>query len=238
MIHDELVTVIREFTGTIINPFDLDELLHRLMHHATQVVDAAGAGIMLAGDEGDLDFVAASQERVVEAERAQARLRSGACFQAYSTNEIVVAADLESEERWPTYARHVAALGLRSVIGVPMNAYGQTIGVINFYREEHGDWSGEDVSAAEIITAMGAGYILNANQLRAQHTLSQQLRTAIESRDVIGQAKGILMARANVDGDAAFQILREQSQRSNQKLKDLARKLVDEHGSGAGLTNR
>lgn len=229
MIQEDLVRVVREFTGTMINPFDRDELLHRLMRHATQVVGATGAGVMLAGERGDLDFVAASEERIVEAEQEQAHLESGACFEAFSTNRLVTAEDLRTEERWPRYARRVVELGLLSVLGVPMNACGQTIGVINFYREEPSRWTDEDVNAAEIITAMGAGYILNADQLRAQHLLSDQLRTAIGSRDVIGQAKGILMARANVDADTAFEMLREQSQHRNQKLRDLAEQIVQQH---------
>lgn len=231
MIRSDLVQVIREFTGTIINPFDLDELLHRLMAHATAVVETAGAGIMLADEGGDLNFVAASEERIVEAEQRQARLESGACFEAFTTNNVVVAEDLGVEERWPDYRRHVMSLGLRSVVGVPMNAFGETIGVINFYREDATSWSEADIGAAEIITAMGAGYILNANQLRAQHVLGEQLRSAIESRDVIGQAKGILMAKANVDADAAFDLLRTRSQERNQKLRELAQQIADEHES-------
>jgi GAF domain-containing protein len=228
MIHDDLIQVIREFTGSIINPYDLDELLHRLMRHATQVVDAAGAGIMLASEGSGLDFVAASDERVVEAEEHQAELETGACFEAYAINRLVVVEDLAQDDRWPEYSRRVTGLGLHSVLGIPMNAFGQTIGVINFYREPPSTWTDEDVNTAEIITAMGAGYILNANQLRAQHTLSEQLHAAIESRDVIGQAKGILMARGNIGADDAFELLRQRSQQHNQKLRQVAQRLIDE----------
>jgi GAF domain-containing protein len=234
LVRDDLIHVIREFTGTIINPFDLDELLHRLMQHATEVVGAAGAGVMLADLGGQLSFVAASDARVVDAEQRQAQLRSGACFEAYTVNAIVVAEDLGREDRWPDYARHVLDLGLRSVLGVPMNAFGRTVGVINVYREQPGPWSKEDVGAAEIITAMGAGYLTNANQLRQQHQLAEQLRGAIESRDVIGQAKGILMARNGVSADDAFDRLRRLSQQRNRKLREVAQGVIDDqHERGA-----
>ncbi len=229
MVRDDLVGVIREFTGSIVNPFDLDELLHRLMGHATQVVDAAGAGIMLAGEEGDLGFVAASEQRVVEAEQHQAELEAGACFEAYATNRVVTVEDLGTDGRWPDYAQRVASLGLRSVLGAPMNAFGQTIGVINFYRETPSRWSPEDVDAAEIITSMGAGYVLSANHLRAQHTLSEQLHAAISSRDIIGQAKGVLMAREDVNADAAFQMLRQRARHEGRTLRDLAQEIVADH---------
>ncbi len=227
--RDDLVGVIREFTGSIVNPFDLDELLHRLMGHATQVVEAAGAGVMLASEEGDLEFVAASEQRVVEAEQHQAKLKAGACFEAYTTNRIVTVDDLGTDQRWPDYAQRVTSLGLCSVLGVPMNAFGQTIGVINFYREAPSRWSHEDVDAAEIITSMGAGYVMSANRLRAQHTLSEQLHAAIGARDLIGQAKGVLMAREDVNADAAFEMLRQRSQDQNRRLRDLAQEIVADH---------
>ncbi len=229
--RDQLVAVVREFTGSIVNPFDLDELLHRLMRHAIDVVSASGAGVMLARDDGDLRFIAASEERIVRAEQHQAELESGACFEAYSTNRVIVVEDLAAETRWPRYAEHVVALGLRAVIGVPMHACGQRIGVMNIYRDEPTRWSAEQIEMAEIVTAMGAGYVLNANQLRAEHTLGERLQAAVDSRDVIGQAKGILMAREGIGADAAFELLRERSQRHERTLRAIAESIIAEHQS-------
>jgi AmiR/NasT family two-component response regulator len=117
-------------------------------------------------------------------------------------------------------------LGLRAVVAVPMRAWGRTIGVVNIYRDEPGPWGPDAIEAAEIVTAMGAGYVLYADQLRAQHELAGQLQTALESRHVIGQAKGILMIRHGTDAETAFQQLRIWSQDANLKLRDVARRLV------------
>lgn len=203
------------------------------MHHTMAVMRATGSGIMLAEQGDELEFVAASEERVVALERHQARLGEGACHEAYSRNEIVRVDDILEEERWPGYAQLMQERGLRAVIGVPLNGFGQTIGVINIYRETPTVWSERDVEAAEILAAMGAGYILNANQLRAQHALSEQLRFAIESRDVIGQAKGILMSQEGVDGDGASDLLRRRSQDTNRKLRQVAREIVERHSDAA-----
>lgn len=231
MIDDALLDAIREFTGTILNPFDLDELLHRLTQQATTVVDAVGAGIMLTDEDGQLGFVAASEQLVVEAERHQHLVREGACHDAHAGNEVVVVDDLTTETRWPDYTPRVLGLGLRSVLGVPMNAHGQTIGVINIYRDHPSSWHEDDIASAEILASMGAGYILNANQLRAQHALAEQLEAAIESRDVIGQAKGLIMAETGIDADAAFGLLRSKSQQQNRKLRDVAQVLVEQRNS-------
>ena len=186
---------------------------------------------MLTGEDGRLGFVAASEHMVVEAERHQNRVREGACHEAHATNEIVVVDDLATETRWPDYTPRVLGLGLRSVIGVPMNAHGQTIGVINIYRDHPSAWGADDIASAEILASMGAGYILNANQMRAQHALAEQLEAAIESRDVIGQAKGLIMAQTGVDADGAFELLRSKSQQQNCKLRDVAQMLVERRSS-------
>jgi GAF domain-containing protein len=232
-IRNDLVAAVREFTGAILNPFDLDDLLHRLMGHATEVMSAAGAGIMLAEEDGDLAFVAASDQRVVDVELHQAQMGQGACHEAFAINEIVRVDDIANEGRWPEYAELAESLGLRAVLGVPLNAFGETIGVINIYRDRPTAWSDEDIGAAQILASMGAGYILNANQLKAQHTLSEQLHAAIDSRDLIGQAKGIIMAQEQIDSDAAFEVLRQRSQDDNRKLRDIAEDVVREQ-SGNG----
>jgi len=197
------------------------------------VSDAVGAGIMLTDETGRLGFVAASEQLVVEAEQHQNLVREGACHEAHKTNEIVVVDDLTTETRWPEYCPRVLELGLRAVLGVPMNAHGQTIGVINIYREHPSEWSAKDIATAEIIAAMGAGYILNANQMRAQQALAEQLEAAIESRDVIGQAKGIIMVQADIDADGAFDLLRSMSQRQNRKLRDVAQTVVEQRRDAA-----
>jgi GAF domain-containing protein len=219
---DRLMDAIREFTTTILNPYDLQELLHRLTGHATAVTCSDGAGILLADGSGGLAFAAASQDRITQLETFQGRIETGPCHEAYSGNQLIVIDDLATTDRWPPYTARALELGLRSAIAVPMNAWGQTIGVVNIYRETAGPWTDTDVDAAETLTAMGTGYILHGNQLRAQHTLTEQLQNALISRDEIGQAKGMLMLRHGLDADEAFEMLRALSQSGNSKLRDVA----------------
>jgi GAF domain-containing protein len=232
-----LLAVIHEFATTILNPYDLEELLQRLSEHAADLTDAQGAGIMLAGHgEGLLGFAAATDDRAVQVEVIQDHVEAGPCHDAFVANELGIVEELEGAGRWPEYERRALQLGLRSVLAVPMNAWGQTIGVINIYREQPGPWSTDDIEAAQIVTAMGAGYVLHADQIRAQHELADQLQAALESRDVIGQAKGILMSRDGLDAATAFEHLRRVSQASNVKLRDVARELVDAEEADAGTS--
>lgn len=232
-----LLGALREFTATILNPFDLHELLHRLLGHTTAVTDSDGAGIMLAGD-GGLGFASASDDRIVQLEILQDRIETGACHEAFSTNQLVIVDDLAVTDRWPPYRRRALEFGFRSVIGVPLNACGQTIGVLDIYRHAPGPWSPSHIEAAEILAGMGAGYVLHATEIRAQHDLADQLQSALVSRDTIGQAKGILMARHNVDADRAFSMLRELSERENLQLRDVANQVVANDGATDGPADR
>jgi GAF domain-containing protein len=229
---EQLLEAIREFTTAILNPYDLQDLLHRLLDHTTIVTGAQGAGIMLEGRDG-LGFAAASDDLVIDVEVTQDRVESGPCHEAFRTNEIVAVDDLSAEDRWPAYRQRATELGFQAVVGIPLNAWGRTIGVLDLYRRAAGPLDDAEVDAAEIMATMGAGYILHAHQSVAQHELATQLQSALESRDTIGQAKGILMARHGVDADEAFGMLRTLSQRTNHKLRDVARDLV-EGGAAAG----
>lgn len=231
MPSSDLLAAIREFTTTILNPYDLGDLLHRLTDHANIVTGSQGAGVMLAGSDG-LGSAAASDDQVIEIELLQDRIQSGACHRAYTSDELVIVDDLTARKEWPDYVELALELGFRSVIGVPMRACGETIGVLSLYRRTPGPWSEADIECAEIVTAMGAGYVLHANRLRAQHHLAGRLEAALGSRDVIGQAKGLLMARHGVGARDAFAMLRTTSNEHRLGLREAAARLLADERTG------
>jgi GAF domain-containing protein len=222
-----LVDAVRDFTYSIVNPYDLEAVLDRLTDQAATVLVAAGVGIMLEDRDGHLRFAAASNETITQAERHQGHLREGVCYEAFRTQQTVAVPDLRATRRWPAYRARVMELGLQAVLGAPMNAHGQTIGVLNVYRDEASSWTGDDIDATEILAAMGAAYILHANQLRATRQLADQLQGALDSRVMIERAKGILMERTGVDAATAFETLRAASMQANRRLRDIATELVE-----------
>ncbi len=230
MPSSRLFLAVQEFTSTIVNPYDLADLLQRLTEHAIATTNSDGAGIMLGGRDG-LGFAAATPDDVVTIEVLQERIQSGACYEAYATEQLVAVDDLTDTDDWPEYRSRALSLGFHAVLGIPMFASGQTIGVLNIYRRAAGAWREEDIETAQIITAMGAGYVLHANQLRAQHELSEHLQAALESRDLIGQAKGLLMSAHGISAEEAFAMLRSMSQHANVKLRDVAARIIEHEGS-------
>jgi GAF domain-containing protein len=232
--QERLLDAVRTFTTAIVNPFDRDDLLERLIDQIMVTLDAQGAGIMLDDGRGNLGYAASSGQRVEDVERVQERNNTGACYEAFTTGTLVTVADLEVETRWPEYVQRALPLGFRSVIGAPLHACGQTIGVLNVYREQAGEWSAEEVDACEILAALGAGYILYASQMEAQYTIVDQLHEALDSRGVIERAKGILMERESIDTTTAFATLRQASMDANLKLREIAQKVVDEADATPG----
>jgi GAF domain-containing protein len=231
--------VFTNFALALAQTFDRDELLQRLLESVNELVDDASSGIMLATRSGDLEFAAASDESVVDIELHQARVKEGACYAAFQDDEVVAIPDVSAWEAWPEYRRRVLASGKRAVVGVPMHAFGETIGVINVYRSSPGKWHESELVTARAAAAIAATAIVHTTGHQQQTALRQQLESAIESRDLIGQAKGILMARYGIDSDAAFDQLRERSQRANRKLRHIAEEVVDEAaGADSAAVNR
>lgn len=120
-------------------------------------------------------------------------------------------------------------LGLRAVIGVPLTAWGQTIGVLNLYRDRPTSWSDTDIEGAEMLAAMGASYIPGATRMQVQNELAENLHAALAARGTIERAKGIIMQREGVDAHTAFDRLRTTSTNGNQKLRDVARQIIEHH---------
>lgn len=101
----------------MVDEFDRDVLLDELVDH---VAAADGAGIMLPGSDGQLRFVSASARRIEAVEQEQALIEQGACYAAFVANQVLAIEDLHAEDRWPRYRELCDQLGLRSVLGVPI----------------------------------------------------------------------------------------------------------------------
>lgn len=135
---------------------------------------------------------------------------------------------------WPRFAPAALDRGIRSAVCVPLESGTGVLGAVAVYAREPADWSGEGRQLLEPVAAHAA--LALAAVQRAAH-----LNRALESRDVIGQAKGVLMERYRITADAAFGILARASQDTNRRLKDVA-ELVTETGEaphlrgGAGTT--
>ena len=153
----------------------------------------------------------------------------GPCMDAGRGGVVLRVDDMRTEERWPDYVAHVVAeTPVRSSLSVPLPYQGATIGALNIYSTRPDAFASPESLSAGLETAeIIAVAIANADAHWQLGEQARNMRVAMDSRAVIEQAKGVLMAQRHVDADQAFEILREASQRYNRKLRDIAQGIVE-----------
>ncbi|MEO9329760.1 GAF and ANTAR domain-containing protein [Gordonia aurantiaca] len=179
------------------------------------------AGLTVATDRRSIESLGSTHEYVEIHDRIQAETLEGPCLSAALHERIVRVDDLETDERWPAYRRRaVGEIPLRSVLSFQLFANRNKIGALNVFADEPRVF---DLHAEDI----GVVYATHAALAWDAVMKDQQFHSALANRDVIGQAKGILMERFGIDALAAFDLLKRLSQESNTKLVDIARQIVD-----------
>jgi GAF domain-containing protein len=211
-------------------PFD--EAMHKIVKTTHAVFDVDGAGLMLLDEERQLRNVAVSDARFDRLEHIQLVHDEGPCISAYEDKELVCAEDLDEDHRWPAFTPAALDQGIRAVLASPIPYNQQAIGVVGVVSEDRHPWSPEGELAVLAFTDLAALLLASMLQAEEQTQLAGQLQLALDSRAVIEQAKGILMARHSVSAREAFQQLRDQARRERRKLSVVAGEVVQGAASG------
>ena len=133
----------------------------------------------------------------------------------------------DSGSRWPRFVTAMADSGMHAMLAVPLIVRDRTLGALNIYSRTPAPFSAEDFSVAELYAGQAGVALANLETHEAAVELAAQLRRALDSRAVIEQAKGILMASRGVDAQEAFETLVTASQHENRKLHDIAATVVE-----------
>jgi GAF domain-containing protein len=215
----EAFTVI---AGELLTTRDKQDILQRIVELAVATIDGCDhAGITLLVD-GRLETPAQSDEVPAVVQRIQDETEEGPCVDAtYHEREVFETGDLATEPRWPRFSAAVVEhTDVRSAMGIRLTKSGDdALGALDLYATAVDAFDDSDRSVAAIFAAFAAVAIRAAME-------REQLIEAIATRDVIGQAKGIIMERTGVDDAEAFALLRDGSSRMNRKLRDVARGVV------------
>jgi GAF domain-containing protein len=205
---------------------DLADVLTEITGIARQALPSAeAASVTLI--RGDKAFTAAYDGQLaLDADELQYRHGYGPCVDAGRAGQMVLIDDMRNEQRWPDYARHVAADGVLSSLSVPLPFQGVTIGALNTYATQSQIFDDQDIELAQEVAAWVAVAVGNAEAASRNRQDLTQLRIVMLSRASIEQAKGILMERHKSTEDEAFSMLTRASQRTNTKLRDVAAELT------------
>jgi len=183
------------------------------------------AGIFLV--EGDVvTNPVYSAPVVAEIDALQQRIGEGPCLDVIASGTIVYADDLADDHRWPGFGREVTLSGIRSLMALPLLANG-ALGALNLYARYPRAFGVVDRGRGLLLAALAALAVSTARTHEDEERRAAHLHVALASREIIGQAQGILMERERITAEQAFDVLRRASQHLNVKLREVAQALVD-----------
>lgn len=186
-----------------------------------------GAGLMLVDGELELRNVAVSDPRCDALEELQVRHREGPCLDAYHSKELVGSDDLGFEDRWPAFSRAAVERDLRAVMASPIPYTAHVIGVVAVFSASPRAWTPEGELALMAFTDLAALLIASTMHAVERTELAEQLKSALDSRVVIEQAKGVVVGRDGVSPRDAYEQLRAQARRERRPLRELALEVVN-----------
>jgi GAF domain-containing protein len=220
--------MLRELNRVVLVGRTLSEVLDEIVTIAAKGIPGAESTsiTLLRGEEA---FTAAHfGDMALAADELQYERGYGPCMDAGRGNVTLQVDDMAEETRWPDYAPKVLQVGVRSSLSVPLPFQGSAIGALNNYSSKVAAFATpEALNAGLEVAEAVAVAVVNADDYAKVVDQAHNMRLAMESRAVIEQAKGVLMAQRGVDAQQAFDMLRDASQRYNRKLREIALGIVE-----------
>ena len=223
----ELFEIFVALADTLVDEYDVVELLQTLVDSCVSLFDVAAAGLLLVGDTESLDLVASTSEESRLVELMQLSAEDGPCIECFRTSATVSIADIrESPAEWARFRAAAAEQGFGSVTALPMRLRSTTIGTLNLFRAGLGALNSRDLRAAQALADVATIGILHERTVRAGNETRDQLQHALNSRVTIEQAKGVIAFTHTVSMDEAFARLRDYSRANRVPLAMVAAQLV------------
>ncbi|MEV4687401.1 GAF and ANTAR domain-containing protein [Microbacterium sp. LWH3-1.2] len=212
---------------SLVDDFDVVDLLQRLVDDCISLFDASAAGILLLSPSNQLEVIVSTSERSELVELMQLRVGAGPCVEAATTGEVVSVDDIDQiADRWPAFAADARASGFLSIHAIPLRLRDSTLGSLNLLREEPGALNAADAAAAQALADIATISILQQRLAEESELTQAQLQRALDSRVVIEQAKGYLAQRQNIDMDEAFARIRSRARSTQTRIGVVAADVI------------
>lgn len=213
---------------TLVADYDVIELCQQLVEDSVEILPASAAGLLLADHRENLQVLASTSEQTRLLELFQLQSDNGPCLDAYRTGSQVLVPDLAATgDRWPQFTVRVASSGFSAVYALPLRLRDERIGAMNLFCTESAPLTSADIAVGQALADVATIGILHQRIVARSELINQQLQTALNSRIVLEQARGVLSERGRIDIDQAFGMLRAYARNTNQRLADVARSVVD-----------
>lgn len=225
--EQRLVRTFVALADSLVDDFDVVDVLQHLVDECIALFDAAAAGILLRGPTGSLEVIASTSHRSELVELMQLKAGEGPCVEAVATGRVVSVADLEGiAERWPVFAEDARSSGYASIHSIPLRLRDSTLGSLNLFREQTGQLNEPDAASARALADIATISILQQRLVEESGIAQAQLQRALDSRVLIEQAKGYLAQKQGLDMDAAFARIRSYARSTRSRLAAVAEEII------------
>jgi hypothetical protein len=204
----------------------LQDTLAQLAGLAVTTIEACELASILLIERGSVVATVCSDPLVAEIDALQHDVGEGPYLDAVTLGLTFYADELGDDSRWPQFGPRAVAKGVRSMLAQPLFGKG-TLGALNLYARYPQAFGVIDRARAVLLAALGGLAASAARSHEDEERRADNLQAALVTRELIGQAQGILMERERITSDQAFGILRQASQHLNIKLREVAQGLVD-----------
>jgi GAF domain-containing protein len=237
--EERLNSVFVTLADTLVDDYDVIELLQTLVENCAEILECDAGGLMLADSEGRLQAVASTSEEARLVEVLQLEAGKGPCIDCFTTGEPVTAAGVDDlRARWPEFADAAADGGFRSVHATPLRLRGKVLGAMNLFSSRDERLGERDIATARALTDIATIGILQERLIRESHLVTEQLQNALDSRVLIEQAKGVLSEALRISLDEAFDRLRDYARRNRLPLRTVAEGVATRFLDPADITAR
>lgn len=226
-----------KLADTLVDDFDVIDVLTTLSGRCVELLGAAATGILLADERGSLQVMAASSEAVNLLELFQVQNDEGPCLEAFRSGRAVAHNDLGADNPWSRFSPLALASGFPSVHAFPMVVRATVVGTLNLFMSVPGPLTDADVIVAQALAHAATLALLQNQAAEDAHRLTAQLQGALNSRVIIEQAKGVISELAGVGTDEAFRRLRHHARNHNAKLTAVAAAAVNRRLSDSALAD-
>src|ERR1044071_6689189 len=217
-----------EMADTLVDDYDVVDLLTGLANRCVRLLGVSAAGVMLISPAGRLGLAASSSEAMRLLELFELQAQEGPCLDAFRTGERVEHENLDAGSgRWPSFSAAARKAGFAAASAVPLRLREVTLGALNLLSVTRAPMAEADVIVARAFADLATLSIVQYRASAEAQRLNEQLSGALTSRVVIEQAKGVISERAGVDLAEAFSRLRAYARNHNLRLTDVAQAATD-----------
>lgn len=230
MISEADSALLRTFAtlaDSLVDDFHVLDILQTLVEACTDLLDVSAAGILLLGADGHLDLAASTNEANRTVELMQLSAQAGPCIESFRTGGMVAAPDLTVvPAAWSAFRDSALQQGFAATYAVPMRLRQTTIGALNLMNTSSATIDEAHLLAARALADVATIAILQERTIREHDTLARRLQTALDSRVVIEQAKGVIANTHGTTIEEAFTVLRDYARANHRPLSEIADAVV------------